>query len=52
MYWQFYYSSVYQYIEMYVLERAQKQGDGVFEAQCAARIQERLMMDHALSVMD
>jgi hypothetical protein len=31
---------------------SQKRGDGVFEAQCAARIRERSMIDHALSQMD
>jgi hypothetical protein len=31
---------------------AQKFGDGVFEGQCAARIRERSMIDHALTQMD
>ena len=31
---------------------AQKRGDGVFEGQCAARIRERSMIDHALTQMD
>jgi hypothetical protein len=31
---------------------AQKQGGGVFEGQCAAQIQERSMVDHALTQMD
>jgi NACalpha-BTF3-like transcription factor len=31
---------------------AQKRGGGVFEGQCAARIRERSMMDHALTQMD
>jgi hypothetical protein len=31
---------------------AQKRGGGVFEGQCAARIREKSMMDHALTQMD
>jgi hypothetical protein len=31
---------------------AQKRGGGVFEGQCAARIRERSMIDHALTQMD